>query len=52
MSILNYTAKHILLILIGVVVLGFLSSCSGIWDPGDARTVPANVDERVQKNLE
>ena len=52
MSILNYTAKHILLILIGVVVLGFLSSCSGIWDPGDARTVPANVDERVKKNLE
>ena len=32
--------------------MGFLSSCSGIWDPGDARKVPANVDERVQKNLE
>ena len=52
MSILNYTAKHILLILIGVVVLGFVGSCSGIWDPGDARKVPANVNERVQKNLE
>ena len=52
MSILNYTVKNILLILIGVVVLGFLSSCSGIWDPADARTVPANVNERVKKNLE
>ena len=52
MSILNYTAKYILFFLIGIVVLGFLSSCSGIWDPGDARKVPANVDERVQKNLE
>ena len=31
--------------------MGFLSSC-GIWDPGDARKIPANVDERVQKNLE
>jgi hypothetical protein len=52
MSILNYTVKNILLILIGVVVLSFLSSCSGIWDPADARTVPANVNERVKKNLE
>ena len=52
MSILNYTAKYILFFLIGIVVLGFLSSCSGIWDPGDARKIPANVDERVQKNLE
>ena len=51
MSILNYTAKHILLILIGVVVLGFLGSC-GIWNPGDARKIPSNVDERVKKNLE
>ena len=51
MSILNYTAKYILFFLIGVVILGFLSSC-GIWDPADARKVPANVDERVQKNLE
>ena len=52
MSILNYTVKHILLFLIGVVVLGFLGSCSGIWDPADARKTPANVDERVKKNLE
>ena len=51
MSILNYTAKYILFFLIGVVILGFLSSC-GIWDPADARKIPANVDERVKKNLE
>ena len=51
MSILNYTAKYILFFLIGIVVLVFLGSC-GIWDPADARKVPANVDERVQKNLE
>tara|TARA_B100000029_G_scaffold140386_1_gene135551 strand:- start:43 stop:624 length:582 start_codon:yes stop_codon:yes gene_type:complete len=52
MSILNYSAKYILFFFIGAVVLGFLSSCSGIWDPADARKVPANVNERVQKNLE
>ena len=31
--------------------MGFLGSC-GIWDPADARKVPANVNERVRKNLE
>ena len=51
MSILNYTAKHILFFLIGIIILGFLGSC-GIWDPADARKVPANVNERVRKNLE
>jgi len=35
----------------GVVVLNLLSSC-GIWDPADARKVPANVNDRVEKNLE
>ena len=29
----------------------FLNSC-GMWDPADARKVPANADERVKKNLE
>ena len=29
----------------------FLNSC-GIWDPADARKIPANADERVKKNLE
>ena len=28
-----------------------MGSC-GIWDPADARKVPANVNERVKKNLE
>ena len=28
-----------------------MGSC-GIWDPADARKVPANVNERVRKNLE
>ena len=51
MSILNYTAKYILFFLIGIIILGFLGSC-GIWDPADARKVPANVNERVRKNLE
>ena len=54
MSVLNYTAKYILFFLYGLVILGLLSSCSGgkFWDPADARKVPANVDERVRKNLE
>ena len=51
MSILNYTAKYILFFLIGIIILGFLGSC-GVWNPGDARKVPANVNERVRKNLE
>ena len=51
MSILNYTAKYILFFLIGVIILCFLASC-GIWNPADARKVPANVNERVRKNLE
>ena len=51
MSILNCTVKYILFFLIGIIILGFLGSC-GIWDPADARKVPANVNERVQKNLE
>ena len=28
-----------------------MNSC-GIWDPADARKIPANADERVKKNLE
>jgi hypothetical protein len=51
MSILNYTAKYILFFLIGIIFLGFLGSC-GVWNPADARKVPANVNERVRKNLE
>ena len=51
MSILNYIIKNTSIFLFGILILSFLSSC-GIWDPADARKVPANVNERVQKNLE
>ena len=55
MSILNYIIKNISIFLFGILILSFLSSCGGIgkiWDPADARKVPANVNERVKKNLE
>ena len=55
MSILNYIIKNTSIFLFGTLILSFLSSCGGIgkiWDPADARKVPANVNERVQKNLE
>ena len=54
MDILNYIRKNSLIVLFGFLILSFVSSCSGgkFWDPADARTSPANVDERVQRNLE
>jgi len=55
MSILNYIIKNTSIFLFGILILTFLSSCGGIgkiWDPADARKVPANVNERVKKNLE
>ena len=51
MSILNHFYKQIIFIITGTVVLSFLSSC-GIYESVDARTTPANVNERVKKNLE
>ena len=51
MNILNIIYKKIIFFLIGIVVLGFLSSC-GIYAPSDARTVSPNSKERVKKNLE
>ena len=51
MNILNYIPKNISFFLFGIVVFCFLSSC-GIWNPADARKVPANVNDRVQRNLE
>ena len=51
MSILNFIPKKILVFLVGIVVLGFLSSC-GIYAPSDSRKVSPNVNERVKKNLE
>ena len=54
MSILNFIRKNISIFLFVILVSSFLSSCSAgkFWDPADARTTPANVKERVQKNLE
>lgn len=51
MNILRGISKKILSIFFGIIILNLLSSC-GIWDPADARKVPANVNERVKKNLE
>ena len=51
MKIFKYIPKKILFFVAGFLALSLLSSC-GIWDPADARKIPANVDERVKKNLE
>ena len=51
MSFLNCFNKKISYFLVGLLVLGLLSSC-GMWNPADARKVPANSKERVKKNLE
>ena len=54
MKIFKYIPKKISSYIAGVVVLNLLSSCGigKIWDPADARKVPANVNDRVEKNLE
>ena len=44
--------KKILVFVLAIFAFIFLNSCGGIWDPADARKVPANADERVRKNLE
>jgi hypothetical protein len=44
--------KKILVFVLAIFAFVFLNSCGGIWDPADARKVPANADERVRKNLE
>ena len=51
MKIFKYIPKKITLFFTGAAILNLLWSC-GIWDPADARKVPANVDDRVKKNLE
>ena len=51
MIFFNYIPRKVGIFLTGFVILSFLSSC-GIWDPADARKVPANAQERVKKNLE
>ena len=53
MDISNDIPKKILTFIVGIIFLSLVSSCgTGIWDPADARKVPANVNERVKKNLE
>ena len=36
---------------ISLLILFFLNSCSGIWDPADADKVPVNAKDRVKKIL-
>ena len=53
MDISNDIPKKILTFIGGIIFLSLVSSCgTGIWDPADARKVPANVNDRVKKNLE
>ena len=54
MKIFKYIPKKIALFFAGIIFLGFVGSCSGgkFWDPADARKVPANVNDRVQRNIE
>jgi len=52
---LNFLMKRLCLPIVLIALLGILNSCDTmgkIWDPADARKIPANVDERVKKNLE
>ena len=51
MIFLNLFQKRLFIILLGLISVIFLNSC-GMWDPADARKIPANADERVKKNLE
>ena len=54
MKIFKYIPKKLTFFFVGVLFLNLLSSCGmgKIWDPADARKVPANVNDRVKKNLE
>ena len=51
MTFLNLFQKKLTIIFTAIIFTTFLNSC-GIWDPADARKIPANADERVKKNLE
>ena len=51
MKIFKYILKKTPFFIAGVIFLNLLNSC-GVWDPADARKVPANVNDRVKKNLE
>ena len=47
----NNISKNFFLIIFGIVFLSFITSC-GIYQPSDARKVPAGSKEKVKKNLE
>ena len=51
MKFLNHIQKNIFYIAVAIAFLISLNSC-GIWNPADARKVPASADERVKRNLE
>ena len=51
MIFLNYIRK--ILFFLGILsLLTFLNSCGKIWNPADARKIPASAEERSRKNLE
>jgi|TARA_B110000438_G_scaffold300441_1_gene352838 hypothetical protein len=54
MEMFKYISKKILIFFTAVFILNLLSACGmgKIWDPADARKVPASVGDRVQKNLD
>ena len=53
MNIFKYIPKKLIFFFSVNLILNLLSSCgTGIWDPADARKIPANVNDRVKKNLE
>ena len=53
MNIFKYIPKKLIFFFSGILILNLVSACgTGIWDPADARKIPAGVDERVKKNLE
>ena len=47
----NFSIKRLSFFLNTIIIFSFLYSC-GIYQPSDARKVPANSKERVKKNLE
>ena len=53
MSIFNFISKKTVVFFIGLIGFNLVSSCGVFkYEPVDARKVPANVKERVKKNLE
>ena len=51
MNIIKFITKKTSVLLTGVIILSFLTSC-GIYAPSDARKISPNSKERVKKNLE